>query len=42
MRTNTLKLDRGDDLYRVAENYLVAGTGAPPRIYPLIGRPLSG
>ena len=32
MRTNTLKLDRGDDLYRVAENYLVAGTGAPPRI----------
>lgn len=40
MRTNALKLDKGDELYKVAETVLVAGTGAPPRIYPLIGRPL--
>jgi len=40
MRVNALKLDRGDELFQEAERYLVAGAGAPPRIYPLIGRPL--
>ena len=40
MRSNTLKLDRGDDHFQVAKDYLLSGTGAPPRIYPLLGRPL--
>ena len=40
MKSNALKLDRGDDHYEVAKNYLLSGTGAPPRIYPLIKRPL--
>ena len=40
MRSNSLRLDRGDEHFRIADNYLLKGTGAPPRIYPLIGRPL--
>lgn len=40
MRSNSLKLDHGDELFHVAEQYLLSGTGAPPRIYPMIGRPL--
>jgi glutamate-1-semialdehyde 2,1-aminomutase len=40
LRSNSLRLDRGDEHFRVAEKYLLKGTGAPPRIYPLIGRPL--
>ena len=32
--------DFGDEHFRIADNYLLKGTGAPPRIYPLIGRPL--
>jgi glutamate-1-semialdehyde 2,1-aminomutase len=40
MLLNSPKLDQGDELFRVAEQYLLAGSGAPPRIYPLIGRPL--
>ena len=40
MRSNSLRLDRGDEHFRLADQYLLKGTGAPPRIYPLIGRPL--
>jgi glutamate-1-semialdehyde 2,1-aminomutase len=40
MLLNSAKLDQGNELYRTAERYLLAGSGAPPRIYPLIGRPL--
>ena len=40
MRSNSLRLDRGNEHFRLADNYLLKGTGAPPRIYPLIGRPL--
>lgn len=40
MRSNTLKLDHGNRHFETARNYLLSGTGAPPRIYPLLGRPL--
>jgi glutamate-1-semialdehyde 2,1-aminomutase len=40
MLLNSSKLDQGNELFRTAEKYLLAGSGAPPRIYPLIGRPL--
>lgn len=40
MRSNSLRLDRGNEHFDVAKKYLLSGTGAPPRIYPLIGRPL--
>lgn len=40
MLSNFLRLDRGHEHYRLADKYLLKGTGAPPRIYPLIGRPL--
>ena len=40
LRSNSLNLTHGNDHYQVAKNYLLSGTGAPPRIYPLIGRPL--
>jgi glutamate-1-semialdehyde 2,1-aminomutase len=35
-----LRLDQGNAHYQVAKEYLLSGTGAPPRIYPLIKRPL--
>jgi glutamate-1-semialdehyde 2,1-aminomutase len=38
--SNSLKLDHGNEHLDVAKKYLLSGTGAPPRIYPLIGRPL--
>ena len=40
MRSNSLKLDLGNDHFDIAKKYLLSGTGAPPRIYPLLGRPL--
>jgi glutamate-1-semialdehyde 2,1-aminomutase len=40
VRSNTLKLDHGNRHFETARNYLLSGTGAPPRIYPLLGRPL--
>lgn len=40
MRPNSLTLSSGDEHFRFAESYLLSGTGAPPRIFPLIGRPL--
>jgi glutamate-1-semialdehyde 2,1-aminomutase len=40
LRSNTLKLDHGNRHFETARNYLLSGTGAPPRIYPLLGRPL--
>jgi glutamate-1-semialdehyde 2,1-aminomutase len=40
VRSNTLKLEHGDRHFETARNYLLSGTGAPPRIYPLLGRPL--
>ena len=40
MISNSLKLDQGNEHFDVAKKYLLSGTGAPPRIYPLIGRPL--
>ena len=40
MRSNTLKLDHGNRHFETARNFLLSGTGAPPRIYPLLGRPL--
>ncbi len=40
MKPNKARLELGDRHFQVAENYLLSGTGAPPRIFPLIGRPL--
>jgi glutamate-1-semialdehyde 2,1-aminomutase len=40
LRSNSLKLDHGNEHFGIAKNFLLSGTGAPPRIYPLIGRPL--
>ena len=40
MLSNTLVFDQGDAHFKQAEKYLLSGTGAPPRIYPLLGRPL--
>lgn len=40
MLSNTLTFDHGDAHFKEAEKYLLSGTGAPPRIYPLLGRPL--
>jgi glutamate-1-semialdehyde 2,1-aminomutase len=40
LRSNALKLSQGNEHYEVAKDFLLSGTGAPPRIFPLIGRPL--